>query len=71
MSVEAFLFFALAAVYCAISFPSPSAERRRFAHKEQKQPCLIDRVGTARQRSSQLVRREGDGHNLPGRLQCR
>jgi hypothetical protein len=70
MSVEAFLFFALAAVYCAISLPTPSGERRRFSHKDQKQP-LIDRVRKASQRYFKLARREDYGHNVPGRLQRR
>jgi hypothetical protein len=55
MSVEAFLFFALAVVYCAISFPSHP--RRRLVRKEQKQPCHIDRVRTARHRYSKVVGR--------------
>jgi hypothetical protein len=71
MTVEAFLFFALAAIYCAISLPTPSGGRRRFSHKDQKQPCVIDRVRTARQRYFNLVRKEDDGHNVPGRLQRR
>ena len=71
MSVEAFLFFALAAVYCAISLPTTSGERRRFSPKDQKQPCLIERVRTARQRYFKLIRREDHGNNMPGRLQRR
>ena len=71
MSVEAFLFFALAAVYCAISLPTPSGERRRFSHTDPKQPCLIDRVRKARHRYFKLIRREDHGHNMPGRLQRR
>jgi hypothetical protein len=42
MSVEAFLFFALAAVYCAISFPSPSRRKTPF-RAQRAEAALFDR----------------------------
>jgi hypothetical protein len=71
MSTESFLLFALAAIYCAISFTNPAGERHRLAAKEQKQRCLIERVRTAKQRYFQSFRREGDGHNVLGRIRRR
>jgi hypothetical protein len=64
MSAEAFLLFALAVIYCAISFGYSRGETS--ATRKREQP-LIDRTRRQAPRYFKVISSErSDGRNMPG-----
>jgi len=66
MSAEAFLLFALAVIYCAISFPGIAGQTR--ARPRRQHSSVDERVGKRRGISNVMASERSDSRNMPGKI---